>query len=79
MTEKAAEIDQTKGQTLEEISKMVEQINREFRAKKAELEPLMKQLKVSCEYDGYCDTDKDNGFGCDDYDGGCLWRYRSEL
>ena len=46
MTEKAAEIDATKGQTLDEISRMVEQINREFKAKKAELEPLMRQLKV---------------------------------
>jgi intraflagellar transport protein 81 len=47
MTEKAAEIDKLKGATLEEISKMVDQINREFKSKQAQLQPLMSELK-SC-------------------------------
>jgi hypothetical protein len=47
MTEKAAEIDQLKGLTLEDISTMVEQINREFRNKQKQLQPLIQELKVS--------------------------------
>ena len=45
MSEKAAEVDQLKGATLEEISTMVEQIGREFRQKQAQLQPLMARLK----------------------------------
>lgn len=49
MTEKAAEVDQMKGATLEEISAMVEQITREFKNKQAQLQPLIAKLKVlSC-------------------------------
>lgn len=46
MTEKAAEIDQLKGLTLEEISSMVEAINREFKNKQASLQPLIQELKA---------------------------------
>jgi len=45
MSEKAAEVDQMKGATLEEISTMVEQISREFRQKQTQLQPLMSKLK----------------------------------
>jgi len=45
MTEKAAEVDQLKGSTLEEISQMVEQISREFKNKQAQLQPLIQELK----------------------------------
>merc|ERR1711916_312469 len=45
MTEKAAEVDQMKGQTLDEISAMVDQIGREFKSKQAQLQPLMAELK----------------------------------
>jgi hypothetical protein len=46
MTEKTAEIDQLKGATLEEISSMVESINREFKTKQQQLQPLIAELKV---------------------------------
>jgi hypothetical protein len=46
MSEKAAEVDQMKGATLEEISYMVEQIGREFRSKQLQLQPMMEELKV---------------------------------
>jgi hypothetical protein len=46
MTEKKAEIDQLKGATLEEISSMVESINREFKTKQQQLQPLIAELKV---------------------------------
>lgn len=46
MAEKTADIDQTKGLTLEEISTMVEQITREFKAKQSQLQPLMASLKT---------------------------------
>lgn len=45
MTEKAAEVDLMKGATLEQISSMVEQINREFRSKQVQLKPLIDELK----------------------------------
>jgi intraflagellar transport protein 81 len=45
MTEKASEIDQMKGATLEEISTKVEQISREFRNKQSQLQPLIAELK----------------------------------
>jgi intraflagellar transport protein 81 len=45
MSEKAAEIDQMKGATLEEISAKVEQISREFRSKQTQLQPLIADLK----------------------------------
>lgn len=47
MTEKAAEIDQVKGLTLEEISEKVELISREFRRKQSQLQPLIAELKAS--------------------------------
>lgn len=46
MSEKAAEIDQMKGSTLEEISAMVEKISREFKAKQTQLQPIISQLKA---------------------------------
>ncbi len=46
MTDKVAEVDQLKGSTLEDISSMVDQINREFKNKQAQLQPLMAELKV---------------------------------
>lgn len=46
MSEKAAEIDQMKGATLEEISSKVELISREFRNKQSQLQPLIAELKV---------------------------------
>jgi uncharacterized coiled-coil protein SlyX len=46
IAERAAEVDQIKGSTLEEISQMVEQINREFKNKQAQLQPLIAELKV---------------------------------
>ncbi len=46
MTEKTAEIDQLKGATLEDISAMVESINREFKNKQQQLQPLIGELKV---------------------------------
>lgn len=46
-TEQAAEVDQMKGTTLEEISHMVDQISREYRSKQAQLQPLTQELKVS--------------------------------
>jgi septal ring factor EnvC (AmiA/AmiB activator) len=45
MSEKAAEIDQMKGATLEDISNKVEQISREFRSKQTQLQPLIGDLK----------------------------------
>jgi intraflagellar transport protein 81 len=45
MTEKTAEIDQMKGATLEDISAMVESINREFKNKQQQLQPLIGELK----------------------------------
>lgn len=45
-TEQAAEVDAMKGATLEEISRMVDQISREYRAKQAQLQPLTQELKV---------------------------------
>jgi Cdc6-like AAA superfamily ATPase len=45
-TEQAAEVDQMKGSTLEEISQMVDQISREYRSKQAQLQPLSQELKV---------------------------------
>ena len=45
MSEKAAEVDQMKGATLDQISGMVETIGREFRSKQAALQPLMVKLK----------------------------------
>lgn len=45
MTEKAAEIDQLKGLTLEEISSMVEKITREFKSMQQQLQPLIQELK----------------------------------
>ena len=45
MTEKTAEIDQMKGSTLEDISKMVEDINREFKKMQSQLQPLISELK----------------------------------
>lgn len=48
MTDKVAEVDQMKGSTLEDISTMVDQINREFKNKQAQLQPLMAELKVRC-------------------------------
>ena len=49
MTDKVAEVDQMKGSTLEDISSMVDQINREFKNKQAQLQPLMAELKVRVE------------------------------
>lgn len=46
MAERSAEVDQMKGATLEQISSMVEEIGREFKSKKAQLNPLMAELKV---------------------------------
>jgi len=46
MAERAAEVDQMKGSTLEEISAMVEQISREFKTKQTQLQPLLTELKV---------------------------------
>jgi type I site-specific restriction endonuclease len=46
-TEQAAEVDQMKGATLEEISHMVDQISREYRSKQAQLQPLTQELKVN--------------------------------
>ena len=45
MSEKASEIDAMKGATLEQISTMVEQINREFKQKQQSLQPMMNELK----------------------------------
>jgi predicted DNA-binding protein (UPF0278 family) len=45
-TEQAAEVDQMKGATLEEISQMVDRISREYRSKQAQLQPLTQELKV---------------------------------
>ena len=45
MAEKTNAIDETKGLTLEQISTMVEQISREFKAQQAKLQPLMASLK----------------------------------
>jgi len=45
MSEKTAEVDQLKGATLEEISAMVEQIQREFKKKQMQLQPLIAELK----------------------------------
>ena len=45
MSEKAAEVDQIKGATLDEISSMVDKISREFRQKQTQLQPLMSKLK----------------------------------
>lgn len=46
MTEKAAEVDQMKSATLEQISMMVETITREFKNKQNQLKPIMSELKV---------------------------------
>ena len=46
ITEKTADVDQMKGSTLEEISQMVDQINREFKNKQGQLLPLIQELKV---------------------------------
>lgn len=46
MTEKTAGVDQIKGATLEQISQMVEEINREFKRKNQQLAPLVQELKV---------------------------------
>jgi len=46
MTEKAAEVDQMKSATLDQISQMVEQISREFKAKQSQLTPIMTELKA---------------------------------
>ena len=51
LTERAAEVDQMKGATLEEMSLMVEQISREFRNKQAQLQPMIAELKVYRERD----------------------------
>ena len=45
MAEKASEVDQMKGATLEQISAMVEEIGREFKKKQAQLGPMMAELK----------------------------------
>lgn len=45
MAEKSAEVDALKGATLEQISAMVEKINREFKSKQKDLQPLMTELK----------------------------------
>ena len=45
MAEKTAEIDQSKGMTLEQISSLVEQITREFKQRQSQLQPLMASLK----------------------------------
>jgi intraflagellar transport protein 81 len=45
MAEKTAGVDQMKGATLEQISVMVEEINREFKKKSSQLQPLMTELK----------------------------------
>ncbi len=47
MTEKAAEVDQEKGSTLEEMSMIVDEILRKFQQKKKELQPMIAQVKVS--------------------------------
>ena len=46
MAEKTAEVDKRKGETLEEISALVERIGREFKEKQRQLQPLMTELKV---------------------------------
>lgn len=46
MSEQAADVDRAKGQTLEEISAMVEQIGREFKNKQTQLQPLIAEIKV---------------------------------
>jgi intraflagellar transport protein 81 len=46
MAEKTAEIDQSKGMTLEQISTLVEQITREFKQRQGQLQPLMAELKA---------------------------------
>ncbi len=48
LTENAGEVDRMKGETLESISEMVEQINREFKNKQSQLQPLIVELKVTC-------------------------------
>ena len=46
MTEKAAEVDQLKGSTLEEMSILVDDIMRQLQSKKRDLQPLISQMKV---------------------------------
>jgi intraflagellar transport protein 81 len=46
MTEQTAAVDAEKGATLEQISAMVEQISREFKAKMVQVQPLMAELKA---------------------------------
>lgn len=46
MAYKTAEIDQSKGMTLEQISTLVEQITREFKQRQGQLQPLMAELKA---------------------------------
>ena len=53
MTEKTAGVDQVKGATLEQISQMVEEINREYKKKSSQLQPLMQELRVSCSWGGF--------------------------
>lgn len=48
MTDKTADVDRIKGETLEDISSMVEQIGREFKNKQTQLQPLIAEVKVSC-------------------------------
>ena len=45
MTEKAAEVDQLKSATLDQISNMVENIAKEFKSKQSQLQPLINELK----------------------------------
>ncbi len=46
MSEMTAKVDQAKGASLEQISSMVEEIGREFKAKQNQIAPLMSELKV---------------------------------
>jgi len=46
MTEKTAEVDQLKSSTLDEISAMVDNISKEFKARHAIIAPIMAELKV---------------------------------
>jgi intraflagellar transport protein 81 len=51
MSERTAEVDQTKGMTLEQISALVDRIGKEFRNKQSTLAPLVSELKaVRLEY-----------------------------
>ena len=46
VSQQKAEVDETKGKTLEEISSVVEEINTKIKSQKAQLAPQIKELRT---------------------------------